>query len=641
MIFQGCGRVAGGQAAVERDVAGGSISGRPKPNGKGTPGDKIRERAVGPAPRDRVGRLSGGGTGGRSGLRYEPGEKPSAALTLGVGLQLAGLNITAIILIPMVVMRGAGMSEDYLGWAVLASVIVCGLTTMLQALRVGPLGMGHVLVMGTSGAFLPVSIMALTEGGPALLATLTVLAALVPLLLSWRLSLFQRVLTPSVSGTVIMLIPVTVLPFLSGLLTPGSDGSALPGVPLSFFVTLLVIGCIALRGRGALRQWAPVIGVVVGTMIAAAYGLYDPERVAEASWIGPPRPRAPGFDLAFGPAFWSLLPSFLLVAVIAAIRTMSSAVAVQRVSWRSASRAIDFRAVQGAVAVDAVGNLMAGCAGTVPGSATTTSVPLTQLTGVAARGVGLVAGAAFIGFAFLPKAFAVLLAIPDPVFAGYLAVLLAMLFAIGLKIVLQGGLEYRDGIVVGLAFLAGVSCQYGLILPDQVSAFAGGLFANGMNAGGFTAILLTLLLRLTEPRPARIETEFDLSELPRIREFLANFAARAGLAAGAADRVEGATEEALLSLTRPEAPGDRSSRRRLALAVHRDKGDVVVEFVIAPGGENLQNRLALLRGEAGETSAEGEFSLRLLRHLASSVHHRQYRDTDILTVRVEISAAPD
>ena len=573
---------------------------------------------------------------GRAGVRYEPGETPPAPLALGVGLQLAVLNIAAIVLIPIVVTRAAGVGEEYLSWAVLASVTVCGLATMLQAVRMRRFGAGHVLLMGTSGAFIPASITALTEGGPALLATLVVVAAFIPLLLSWRLSLFQRILTPSVSGTVIMLIPVTVLPFVSGLLTAGPDGGTPPGAALSFGVTALLVGCLALRGTGALRLWAPVIGVVVGTAVAASYGLYDAARIADAAWIALPRPRPPGFDLGFGPAFWTLLPSFLLVAVIAAIRTMSSTVAVQRVSWRRASRATDFRAVQGAVAVDGVGNLLAGFAGTVPGSATTTSVPLTQLTGVAARGVGLAAGATFIAFAFLPRAFAVVLAIPDPVFAAYLVVLLAMLFAIGLKIVLQGGLDYRNGIVVGLAFLTGVSFQYGLILPEQVSAFAGGLLANGMNAGGFAAILLTFFLRLTEPRRARIETEFGPSALPRIREFIGTFAGKAHLDQEVSDRLAAAAEEGLLSLARPDGSGDDPSRRRLVMAAHRDKGEVALEFVVAPRDENLQDRLALLSGEVEETSAESEVSLRLLRHLASSVRHRQYYDTDIVTVRVAI-----
>ena len=325
---------------------------------------------------------------------------------MGVGLQLAVLNIAAVMLIPMVVMRAAGMSDSYLSWAVLASVTVCGLATVVQAFRAGRFGAGHVMVMGTSGAFIPASIMALGEGGPSLLATLVVVSALVPLVLSWRLSLFQRILTPAVSGTVIMLIPVTVMPFVSSLLSGGPQGASATGAPLSFAVTVVVIGGLALKATGSLRLWAPVIGVVAGSAIAAYHGLYDLERVAAAPSIDLPQAQTPGFDLGFGSDFWTLLPSFLLVAVIAAVRTMSSAVAVQRVSWRRKNRAIDFRAVQGAVAVDGVGNLLAGLAGTVPGSATTTSVPLTQLTGVAARAVGIVAGAAFIALAFLPKAFA-------------------------------------------------------------------------------------------------------------------------------------------------------------------------------------------------------------------------------------------
>ena len=569
-------------------------------------------------------------------IRYQPDETPPPRLTVGVGLQLAVLNIAAVMLIPMVVMRAAGMSDTYLAWAVLASVTVCGLTTVVQAFRAGRIGAGHVMVMGTSGAFIPASIMALAEGGPSLLATLVVVSALVPLVLSWRLSLFQRILTPAVSGTVIMLIPVTVLPFISGLLSASPEGIAATGAPLSFLVTVVVIGVLALKATGPLRLWAPVIGVVAGSAIAAQHGLYDLERVAQAEWIDLPRPSPPGLELGFGSDFWTLLPSFLLVAVIAAVRTMSSSVAVQRVSWRRKDRAIDFRAVQGAVAVDGVGNLLAGLAGTVPGSATTTSVPLTQLTGVAARAVGIVAGAAFIALAFLPKAFAAILAIPDPVFAGYLVILLAMLFTIGMKIVLQDGLGYREGLVVGVAFLAGVSLQYGMIFPEHVSGFAGGLLANGMNAGGFAAILMTLFLRVTAPRRSRFETSADTSELKAVRGFLSDFSSRSGWGSEMADRLAAATEEVLLTLGEGPATAPREdARRRLLIVARREANSAVLDLFVAPGGENLQDRVALLAEVEDEALVEREVSLRLLRHLASSVRHRQYHDTDIVTVRVE------
>ena len=601
--------------------------------------------------------MSGSAPSGEPDLRYQPDEKPPPGLSLGVGLQLAVLNIAAVMLIPMVVMRAAGVPPADLSWAVLASAAICGVATILQALRARRIGMGHVLVMGTSGAFIPASIATLQQGGPALLATLVAASALVPLLLSWRLSLFQRVLTPTVSGTVIMLIPITVLPFVSGLLgSPEAfpETGAAAGVAPSFIATVLVIGGLALRAKGRLRLWAPVIGVVLGSIIGAGYGLYDHERVAAAPWLALPGVRPPGFDLEFGPAFWTLLPGFLLVALIAAVRTMSSAVAVQRVSWRG-GRAVDFRAVQGAMAVDGVGNLLAGLAGTVPGSATTTSVPLTQLTGVAARTVGIVAGAGFIAFALLPKPFAAVLAVPDPVFAGYLVVLLAMLFVIGMRMVMQSGPGHREALVAGIAFLVGAGFQYGLIFPLETSQFAGGLLTNGMTAGGFSAILMTLALRATEPRPRRMQTEFDQARLPRIQTFLAGFATRNGWDDTMSQRLGAVAEEVLLALAQDEdgtgqaagRAGRRAGPRRkqkpdqgeddrpdLLLSARRDGGDAVLEFAVGPGSENLQDRIAWLGEPSGEAAVEREAALRLLRHLASSVRHRQYHDTEIVTVRV-------
>ena len=61
----------------------------------------------------------------------------------------------------------------------------------------------------------------------------------------------------------------------------------------------------------------------------------------------------------------------------------------------------------------------------------------------------------------------------------------------------------------------------------------------------------------------------------------------------------------------------------------------MLEFIVAPGEENVQERMAMLAAGGEETPVEHEISLRLLRHLASSVHHQQYHDLDIVTVQVK------
>ena len=233
--------------------------------------------------------MSSGGPISRSDLRYQPDEPPPTTLALGLGLQLALLNIAAVMIIPMIVMRAAGQSEGYVTWAVFASVAICGVTTMLQVLRFGRIGSGHLLVMGTSAAYISICIEALAAGGPALLAVLVVLSSLVPIALSWRLSLFQRILTPSVSGTVIMLIPITVMPVMGDMLSSAPDGQKSLGAVLSAAATVVVISGFTLKGPAKLRLWAPIIGVAAGSVVGGSFGLFDVDRIAEADWINLPR----------------------------------------------------------------------------------------------------------------------------------------------------------------------------------------------------------------------------------------------------------------------------------------------------------------------------------------------------------------
>ena len=591
--------------------------------------------------------MNGDGPRPRAGVRYQPDESPPMALAFGLGLQLAVLTIAGIVLTPVVVIRAAGGDEMFLSWAVFAAVAVSGVTTVLQAVRVGRVGAGYVLMMGTSGAFIAVCVTAIAEGGPAMLATLVVISSLFQFALSARLSLLRRILTPTVAGTVIMLIAVTVMPIIFDMLTQVPAGTPPSAAPVCVLATALVIVGIALKARGALRLWAPVIGVVTGSVVAAFYGLYDVDRIADAAWVGLPEGGWPGFDLGFGPVFWGLLPAFVFVTGVGAIETLGDSVAIQRVSWRR-PRAIDFRAVQGAVAADGVGNLLSGLAGTVPNTTYSTSISVTELTGVAARSVGVAVGVVFIAAAFLPKVLAAILAIPGPVVAAYATVLLSMLFVLGMTVVIQDGIDYRKGLVAGVSFWVGVGFQHGLIFPDFVAGVAGGLLQNGMTAGGLVAILMTGFLELTAPRRSRLEADLDISTLPKMREFLGAFAARGGWGEEMAGRLEAAGEETLLTLLREEEDTEggeeegeerRGARRRMLLVAHKEGDGAVLEFVAAAGNENLQDRIALLGERSAGAPIEREVSLRLLRHVASSVHHQQYHDTDIVTVRVDAPGA--
>ena len=571
-------------------------------------------------------------------VRYEPDERLSPSLTLGLGFQYAALIVGGIVLTPAIIVRAAGESEIYLTWAVFAALAVSGFTTVIQAVRLGRIGAGYPLLMGTSGAFIAVSVTALAEGGPAMLATLVVLSSLFQFALSERLALFRRLITPAVAGTVIMLISVTIMPITFDMMTQAPAGAADIAAPAcaitTFAATLALIFC----ATGVLRLWAPMIGVVTGCLVAAGFGIYDIDRVLEASWIGLPDTGVwPGFDFEFGSVFWTLFPAFIFVTLVGAIETIGDAVAIQRVAWRK-PRATDFRTVQGAVAADGLGNLLSGLAGTVPNTTYSSSIALAEITGVAARRVGACVGVLFLIMAFLPKLISLFLAIPDPVIGAYLLVILGVLFVLGMQVVIQDGVDYRKAVLVGVSFWVGAGFQNDLLFSAYLNDWLRDLLGNGMTAGGLTAILLTVFINLTGPRRRRMETDLDKGALDRIKEFLDGFATARGWGTEMFDRLCLVAEETLLTLSQLDDNDETGKKRRLLLVAREDGGAAELEFIAASDTGNIEDRIALLGGQASEDAVEHEISLRLLRHFASSVRHQQYSDADIVTVRVRAGA---
>ena len=356
--------------------------------------------------------------------------------------------------------------------------------------------------------------------------------------------------------------------------------------------------------------------------------------ILDASWVGVPTGAWPGYDLSPGPEFWGLLPAFIIVTLVGAIETIGDGVAIQRVSRRR-PQATDFRVVQGALNADGMGNLLSGIAGTLPNTTYSTSISLADVTGIAARRVGVVIGVTIVVLAFLPKVAAVLIAIPSPVAAAYITVLLGLLFVQGMKIVVQDGVDHRKAAVAGIAFWVGTGFQNQWIFADQLGdGFLGILLGNGMTSGALAAVLMMLFMELTSPRRRRLQVALATESLPRLDEFLRGIAARARWDEASTERLVLVGEETVSSLLaedgdRPEGAG----ARRLIVTARTDHASAELEFVTGAEGENLEDRLAYM-GETPDIADEREISFRLLRHYASSVRHQKYHGEDIVTVSV-------
>ena len=567
-------------------------------------------------------------------VRYEPNETPPPAIAIGAGFQAAMLIVAPVVLTVAIVARIADQPDSYVAWGAFAALLVSGITTTLQAVRVGRIGSGHILIMGTSGAFIAVCVAALVEGGPATMASLVVISSLFQFMLAARLSLLRRIFTPVVSGTVIMLIAATVMPILFDTLQDVPEDASDAAAPVVGLATLATVAILVLRAPPTLRLWSPVIGIVVGCAVAVPYGLFDVQTIVDAPWVGAPVGSWPGLDLTPGVEFWALLPAFIVVTLVGAIETIGDGVAIQRVSQRR-PRATDFRVVQGALNADGVGNLLSGLGGTLPNTTYSTSISLAEVTGIGARRVGVVIGAVFVVVAFLPKFTAMLIAIPSPVAAAYLVLLVGMLFVQGMKIVIQDGVDHRKAVVVGLSFWIGTAFQNGWVFPDLLGdGFLSVLLGNGMTSGAIVAIILVTILELTGPRRRRLRVALDTDALPSLNDFLRNFASRARWNEPSTERLLLVAEETIMSLlSAGEDDPDEDRPRRLVVTARHAMGGAELEFVSAGEGENLEDRLSYL-GEPPDISDGREISFRLLRHYASSVRHQKYHGVDIVTVSV-------
>ena len=564
-------------------------------------------------------------------IRYQPEESPPHLLSAGLGFQATLTLLPPIVVVVAIILRSADQSDSYLNWAVFSAMIISGAITVLQSIRLGRFGSGHMLFMGTSSTFLIVCILALESGGPSLMATLVVLSSPFYFLLAWRLSLLRRVITPLVSGVVIMLLAAMAAPIVFDMLAKVPESTPSIAAPIIAGATIVIILPIALRAPLAWQLWAPLIGVVAGCVVSSFFGLYDFGSVAEASWVGIPTLAWPGFDTNLTAGIWALLATFVLVSIVSSMETIGDGVAVQEVSRRRA-RATDFRVIQGALNADGLGNLLSGLAGTVPNTTYSSSVPLIAITGVAARRVGIYAGIILVIAAFLPKIAAVLLAIPGPVVGAYIAVLIGLVFVEGLRTAFKEGIDQQKALILGVSFWVGLGFEYRFILPDLLTGALQTLLGNGMVVGGAIAIILTIFVGITRNRPRRIRTDLDYASLPQINDFLRDFARKAGWDEPSADRLCSAGEETLACLLREDALDD--SQKTLLIRASIVNGVAEVEFSAAPYEENLEDRLAYLT-EQSEIEDDREISFRLLRHYASSVKHSKYHGLDVIIVQVE------
>jgi NCS2 family nucleobase:cation symporter-2/xanthine permease XanP len=176
-----------------------------------------------------------------------------------VGLQHVLAMFVGIITPPLIISRALDFSPSQTAYLVSMALVASGLATLVQVRRFGPVSSGLLSVQGTSLAFLTPLIQAGHLGGLPLMLGMSLALSPVEMVLSSFLARLRRILTPLVSGVVVLLIGISLVPVGVKGVAAGLGGGAPSLVPVG------VKGVAAGLGGGA-PPWAglAVAGLVVG-----------------------------------------------------------------------------------------------------------------------------------------------------------------------------------------------------------------------------------------------------------------------------------------------------------------------------------------------------------------------------------------
>lgn len=454
-------------------------------------------------------------------LLYAVDEKPPVMITIFQALQHVLTIYSSIVVVPIIIANAVHVPAQEIEYIVFASMIVTSISTLIQSVRVGKIGSGYTLFMGTSGAFLACSLSAAELGGFALVATMSMLAAPIEFLFSYFLGRLRKIITSAVGGVVIMLVPVTLVPIAISLWVgqPGSPAYGSIENLLIGLVTFIIILGASIYGNKTIRLWGPIIGIILGYILAAFLGRVDLSSVREAAFFGLPRGSWPGVQFELKREYLPLLLSFIIVTIVGSVETVGDAMAIQRVSLRNFKK-IDYESVQGSLYSDGIGNFMAGLAGTVPNTTFSGNIAMVELTGVASRQVGMF-GAAIIAFlAFFPKLSMLIINIPQPVLGASMLIFQAMLFVTGIQIATLSGVNYQSVLIIGLSFWSGFVAQNNLFFPNLIPPALAPLLNNGIATGGTVAFLLSFLFQLMPKHRLNLKLKSETGALEELNEFI-------------------------------------------------------------------------------------------------------------------------
>ncbi|MHC1701104.1 MAG: uracil-xanthine permease family protein [Humidesulfovibrio sp.] len=498
------------------------------------------------------------------------------------------LVFDAIIFIPNVLGKTAGIANETLTFITFGAIIISALFTYLQSRTRFGIGSGFVLFTGSYSAFLLCSMDAVKMGGLPLLASMSLLTVPIVFLYTFFIRFFRHIITPAVGGVVILLIATSMVPIGLGLWAGGeASGSAVTLARLGVgAVTVLSLTVLMLFGCTALRLWSPLIAMASGYGTAFLVGELTFEHALSAPWFGlPPVSAWPGWELGIQGVHVPLLAAFGMAMMASMIESTGNIMLVQQISTRNFRR-VSYDQVQSGLYCDGLSKVAAGLVGTAVPSVYCDNLPLIEMTGVASRRVGALGAAILLVLAFMPKVSGVILDMPGPVIGGFLIVIAALLFHAGFGLVSMTKLSNQHGLILGLSLVVGLVAGGKSFFPGVVAPALSPLLQNSVAVGGFTAFLLSLLAYLAPKRSIEGVFRADVGELSAVQRLLASGRERLGLSGDEFNILSLCCEEVFCHMASEDS---RDRERSLTLRTAKTAEGYFTEMVCGHKMDDINN----------------------------------------------------
>ncbi|NGN66393.1 purine permease [Streptomyces sp. A7024] len=431
---------------------------------------------------------------GSSEQRDPVDEVPSAWRLAVYGLQHVLAFYAGAVVMPLLVAEGIGLEGKDIGTLINASLLACGLATILQAVGLPGIGIRLPIVQGASTTAVPSLVSAGLAAGGAQAGLPTVFGAVIAaglalFLIAPVFSRLVRFFPPVVTGTILAVVGITLLAVAARQVGGGNvqaEDFGSPGHLGLAAVTLTVIVLLHKFSRGFLATVAVLVGLGVGTVVAALVGWADFSKISDASWVGMAAP------MHYGAPRWDTMAvlSIVLVMIIIAVESIGQFFAVGRIVGRE----VDGKQVVHALRADGLATAIAGVLNSFPTTVYSQNVGLIRLTGIKSRWVVAASGGIMLLLGLMPKVGAAIASMPASVLGGATIVLFSTIAVVGVQILVQADLtDQRNTILVaasvGIGFLPTAYPQFAEQMPGrQLHA----LFESGIILGTLAAVLLNV-----------------------------------------------------------------------------------------------------------------------------------------------------